>query len=361
MILEGVSVVDMSDHLSGLLASQVLRDWGARVVHLEPAGGGAVARGTGSFRLTGDDELRATLFALLTDGKRTIELGPEQGVADAQIRALLEDADIVLAGNRSDADAVAAINPSAVITVPADFPAGSRYSSWVGSEMIHQALSGAMFTTGSAERQPLFGLGHRAYHAAGWTAVISIMGAMLAREHSGQGQVVEVSVYESCAAMAQNLVTQYSYSGTWPTRLRYDGMVSTIRCQDGWVVLFAYLHWPTICRAFDVLHLVDDPRFQDIESRARNWDELAGLLQDAAHDLNCDRIVEIAQQGKVAVSKVNTLEDIVGRPYYEERLWVSAPSGSRPEIPRLQPAFFIEDLDPPQDAEPVSPGGGALR
>src|SRR5699024_61824 len=150
-------------------------------------------------------------------------------------------------------------------------PDNSEYSKWSLDEMSHQALSGVMNMTGSVDREPVYGVGERGSYAAGTTAYISIVSALYERRKSGLGQRVDATVFESLAAMGQNLVSQFSYNRTAENRARYPGFLALVRCADAWVVMFAIRNWPTLCEVFNLPELLSDPRYQTSGDRLARW------------------------------------------------------------------------------------------
>ena len=139
-----------------------------------------------------------------------------------------------------------------------------------------------MFTTGAQDREPLYGVGRRTAYACGATAYISCLAALIWRDRTGESQAVEAITAEATAAMAQNLVTQYSYSRTYASRRQYPGMLAQLKCRDGWLVLFALRGWPAICRIFGVPHVAEDPRFAGIAALRRNWPDAVAILREKA-------------------------------------------------------------------------------
>ena len=139
-----------------------------------------------------------------------------------------------------------------------------------------------MFTTGAQDREPLYGVGRRTAYACGATAYISCLAALIWRDRTGESQVVEAVTAEATAAMAQNLVTQYSYSRTYASRRQYPGMLAQLMCRDGWLVLFALRGWPAICRIFGSPELAEDPRFAGVAALRRNWSDAVALLREKA-------------------------------------------------------------------------------
>lgn len=306
----GISVVDTTGSIAGNYCAKLLWLHGAAVTMLEPVGGSEVRRWGPP---GGREDGAAPLFRHLNAGKRSVSVDLVSAEGQRVARHVVATADVVL----YDEKAVTWLDPAslsdrAVVCRIADFPAKSRWKGWSGSEMIHQALSGVMYVTGSPDRQPLYGVGHRAYFAAGVSAYITVATALLERHKSGRGQLAATTVFESSAAMAQNSITQYGYNRTYTTRRRYPGMLSVLKCRDSWVVLFALRHWDGLCETFEVPELLRDPRFENSVVRAANWHLANEILAAAAARFRADELVVRGQQRKVSLEKVHSMADLLG-------------------------------------------------
>ena len=188
-----------------------------------------------------------------------------------------------------------------------------------GGEIVHQALSGVMVTTGDQGREPLYGVGRRTAHACGATAYISCLAALIWRDRTGESQAVEAITAEAAAAMAQNLVTQYAYSRTYASRRQYPGMLAQLKCRDGWLVLFALRGWPAICRIFGVPHMAEDPRFAGVAALRRNWSDAVALLREQARGRGVGELIEQLQLAKVSSARIPTLPELLETPQYAGR------------------------------------------
>jgi crotonobetainyl-CoA:carnitine CoA-transferase CaiB-like acyl-CoA transferase len=199
-----------------------------------------------------------------------------------------------------------------------------------------------MKTTGLADRAPLYGIGERASYAAGTTAYISVVSALYERRRSGTGQRVNATVFESLAAMGQNLVSQYSYNGTHGTRRSYPGFLAMLRCADAWIVLFVIRNWPTVCRVLECEHLLDDARYQTSADRLRHWEEIVAVLQERAAGRRADEVVEACQRGRVSVEKVSGLGDLLESEQWRIRRVMSRVRGPGGEEPAVRSLFTID-------------------
>jgi crotonobetainyl-CoA:carnitine CoA-transferase CaiB-like acyl-CoA transferase len=155
--------------------------------------------------------------------------------------------------------------------------------------------------------------------------------------------------------MGQNEVTTYWYSGTWPRRGRYPGLVGKVQCQDGWVVVFGLGRWDSICRAFRCPELASDSRFALVPDRIANWPEALRLLAGAARSLTRQEIVTTAQGEKATVEHINTLDDLRQSPHLAQRqFWrATAGDGAGPAI-ALGPMFRVRSR-PGWDTAPARP------
>jgi len=244
--LDGFRILDASDGIAGQFAGRILADLGADVRLAERPGGSRV-RALPPLSPAGD----SALFWHLNAGKAAV-LVPSGPAGAAQIGRLAAGCDAVILDGSADAGLTRALgtDPGLVVCQVTDFARHGPYASWQGSEMIHQALSGLMFLTGRGSRAPRYGNGQRAYYSAGAAAAAATLAALLERRRSGLGQQVSLSVHEVAAAMAQNLVTRYSYNGSYPTRHRYAGACDIFACRDGWAVVFCPPgRWPALCQA----------------------------------------------------------------------------------------------------------------
>lgn len=301
--LAGVVVADLSSTVAGQYAGRLLAMYGADVVLVEPAGG-TPTRGLPPLSPSGE----SFLFRHLNQGKHSV------AVTGDVLADLLARADVVVRDQ--------GVSPPLADTVVdceiGDFPPGP-YQDWTGTEMIHQALSGVMNATGSVGRPPIYGLGHRSAYATGTTAYISVLAALHERRTSGRGQRVRATVFESAAAMAQNLVSQFSYNGTQETRARYPGFLAVLRCADAWVVLFAIRNWPSLCRVFDREDLLDNPRYATSGDRLAHWPEVVDLLRERASAMRADDVVTACQAGRVSAEKVYDLGELVASEHWRAR------------------------------------------
>jgi len=337
--LDGLRVVDATSGVAGQFAGLLFAHFGAQVTLVEPPAGTPTRRmpplenGTDSAGLS-------FLFWNLNAGKQSVVADLNDRAGQRGFDELCRYADVVL---HDPSARLPGDLPASVVTCEIrDFPAGGPYASWQGTELIHQALAGVMFITGQPGREPLYGVGHRAYYAAGATAFVTVMAALVERQRSGAGQRTATTVLEAAAAMAQNTVTQYNYNGTWQRRVALPGFLGLLRCADSWVVLYGLRNWPAVCQVFGVPELAADARFATQPARRANWADAVALLQQHAAGMQAADLVERGQRLKVNIEEVSSLGGLADSPQWRARgmtVPATAPDGSPARA--LGPVFRI--------------------
>jgi len=339
--LSGIRVLDMTTALSGPYGTLVLAALGAEVIKIEAPGGNDLARTNPPFATadgelglitTGDDESLSLLAR--NRGKRSIELDLKREAGREVFFGLARESDVVFE-NLSDGaadrlgvgyDAVRAVNPAIVYCSLSGLgrregPAADAPSSVPrvkAMDIIVQALSGAMDTTGEADGPPLrFGL-PVADLMAPLYAVIGIQSALIQRARTGEGQRVDVSMLDSLASLlpfehldilqregypprSGNFHNRLAPFGVYPTA---DGHVAIAAASDAWVAeLFDAMGRPD---------LMADPRFTGRGPRAANSAALNALIEEWTSSVATDVVVtELGRTRGVPCAQVRSAAEVM--------------------------------------------------
>jgi crotonobetainyl-CoA:carnitine CoA-transferase CaiB-like acyl-CoA transferase len=333
--LAGLRVLDVSDGIAGQYCGKLLAGYGADCILAEPSAGTATRRCWPYVR--GDrSSRRSALFRHLNQGKSSVVCDP----AGDNLRDLAALADVVIRDQSTTMPVP--VPATAVECVIGEFPRQGRYRAWLGTEMVHQAISGTMFMTGWPDRQPLYGVGYRSYYACGTTAFISVMSAVHERGVSGLGQTVTATVFESNAAIAQNLISQYSYNGTYETRRQYPGFLALLECLDHWMVLFAIRHWEQLCDVFGLDDLREDDRFAQQAARLEHWELVVERMRARARLRSAGELVCDLQRARISAEVISPLGTLIGSAQWRARqLMRSAADRSGREEAALGPPFSV--------------------
>jgi len=200
--LDGIRVLDASDE-SGALAGKILGDLGADVVHVEPPGGDLRSR-RGPYLGDEPDPERSLAWLALHTSQRGITLDVQRPAGRELWAQLVARADVVLETARPGAldrdglgfEAARARNPGLVWCSITPFGSSGPRADWLGSDLIIVAMGGNASMTGDPDRPPVRCTMPTAYYHAGAEAALGVLMALIAREDSGRGRHVDVSLQE---------------------------------------------------------------------------------------------------------------------------------------------------------------------
>jgi crotonobetainyl-CoA:carnitine CoA-transferase CaiB-like acyl-CoA transferase len=284
--LAGLRVLDLSRVLAGPTATQMLGDLGADVVKVERPERGDDTRGFGPpFLPASDDERDLSAYFLAANrNKRSIaiDLATAEGVQ--LVSRLARHADVLVENFRAgDLDkkglgyaVLAERNPRLIYCSITGFGRTGPRAREPGYDLIAQAMSGLMQLTGPSAGEPSkVGLGI-ADLICGYHAVIAILAALARRQHSGRGQHVDVSLYDTQLAALSNVAVDAFATGHDPERLGngHPHIVpyGVFETRDGRIALTLGndLQFERFARLSGALDWLEDPRFVTNASRVRH-------------------------------------------------------------------------------------------
>ena len=336
--LEGVRVLDLTQHIAGPWCTKLLADYGADVIKIEPPGKGDLMRSIGPFYHDDPHLEKSGLFLHLNTNKRSITLSLKHPTGQDIARRLAQKVDIVvesfnpgvMAEFGLDYPTLEKLNPRVVLTSISDFGQTGPYRDLKASEIVISAMGGPMNITGHAEREPLKLGGNIVAYQAGSVAAYSTMVALYqAEEDDGEGQHVDVSIYETQAGTRDRrttYLTAYAYIGETGKRARPEGRLAagTKPCADGYVNIMATgprQRFADMCRMIGHPELIDDPRFNTPMARmnpeaAEAFDEyyIPWLMEHTKMEA-----VALAQENHLLAGPINTMEDLLDDPHFKER------------------------------------------
>ncbi|MBI5270510.1 MAG: CoA transferase [Burkholderiales bacterium] len=233
--LHGLKVLDLSRVLAGPWASQILGDLGADVVKVERPGTGDDTRAWGPPWVAApegaDAPRQAAYFQCTNRNKRSVAIDLATPEGQAQVRALAEQADVVLEnfkvgglkGYGLDYDSLAAVNPRLVYCSITGFGQTGPYAPRAGYDFLIQGMGGLMSLTGRADGED--GAGPQKVGVAlvdimtGLYATIAVLAALRHRDATGQGQHIDLALLDVQVATLANQAANYLTSGVAPRRL----------------------------------------------------------------------------------------------------------------------------------------------
>jgi crotonobetainyl-CoA:carnitine CoA-transferase CaiB-like acyl-CoA transferase len=300
-VLRGFRILEVAEHTFVPAASAILSDWGAEVIKVEPLGRGDAMRGlaqTGVINL-GDGDVHP-LLEHSNRGKKSIALDLTTDEGREVLYKLAAVSDVFLTNKlprvrrdlRVDVDDIRAHNPRIVYVRGSGYgPAGPDADRGGYDALGYWARSGV----GGALQLPgddeFINQGGPAYgdSIGAMTIAGGICAALLGRERSGEGSVVDVSLLSTGmwaigAGVALSLHTGFAMQRmTAEQRPMFNPLVSTYGTSDGrWIsmsCLQGFYYWPDACRVLGLEDLIDDPRFTSHELLTANAREAAAILK----------------------------------------------------------------------------------
>ena len=364
-MLEGVRVVELGVWVAGPGAGGVLADWGADVVKVEAPGGDpmrrmlAVAGG-------GREDLPSPPFDLDNRGKRSVVLDLP-GDAGAMDR-LLASADVFLTNLRPEAverlglgaEAVLARHPRLVYASLTGYgregPDAHRAGYDVGAFWARSGLAAMAVPPESPQLHFRGGVGD---HVTAITTVSGVLAALLERERTGRGRLVETSLLRTGIwTLGWDLGLAMRFRADLVPQARTEQgnpMVNVYRASDGkWFWLLGVEGdrlWAPLLRAIDREAWADDERFSSMRARRMNAVELIGLLDALFASRTRDEWTELFDAHDVWWAPVNTIEDVLADPQAAAiGAFVDVPGGdgAPPHRAVASPVSFpsAEDGDP---------------
>jgi formyl-CoA transferase len=328
--MRGVRVLDLTTMFSGAFGASLLADFGADVIKIELPGNGDPVRAMSPSR----DGVSLT-WAVLSRNKRNVTLDLRKPDGKELFLRLVAESDVLFENFRPgtldrwglDLQALRGAQPGIIVVRVSGYGQTGPYREKAGFGTPATAFSGLTYITGFPNQPPLSPPFSLADYASGVFAGLAAAMALYHRDaRGGEGQEVDIALYESLFRMIESTVPAFDQLGIVAERrgnvLGSASPVGTFATGDGrWVVLTASTNrtWVRLCEAIDMPDLVDDPRFKTNELRVRNNDELEPLV--GAWFLTRDRDAAIAtlDAAGVPASPIHSVAEICDDPHYAAR------------------------------------------
>jgi crotonobetainyl-CoA:carnitine CoA-transferase CaiB-like acyl-CoA transferase len=288
--LSHLKVLDVSQVMAGPFACMLLGDMGADVIKVEPPRVGDQTRRSMGFRLKGND---SGGFLALNRNKRSIEIDLKSEAGLEAFYELVRDADVLIENNRPgvaarlkiDYPVLQKINPRLVYASISGFGQTGPWASRPGFDLIAQAMTGIMSVTGHPGGAPAKSSVPVGDLGAGLFAAYAVLSAVAGRDRSGEGQYVDVSLFESALSLSIWEVAEYWGTDKVPTPIgsanRMSAPYQAFRAADRHFVFGAANQklWTALCGVLERPDLVADERFATNSERMRNREALVAEIE----------------------------------------------------------------------------------
>ncbi|MEG0922869.1 MAG: CoA transferase [Comamonas sp.] len=324
--LNGVRVLDLSSVIFGPMASQVLADYGAEVIKIEPPGGDST-RYTGPAMESG----MAAMFMGSNRSKKSVMLDLKQPAAQEALHALLQTTDVFMHSMRPqklaklglDPDTLRAQYPRLIYVGLHGFGEDGPYAGLPAYDDVIQGMSGLADLmnrqTGEARYLPTIA----ADKTCGLVGAHAVLAALFQRERTGTGCFVEVPMYETMVGF--NLVEHfYGMHFTPPlSGAGYPRVMAPWRkpykTLDGHVCMMPYtdMHWRKFFEAVGQSHLATDERFATQAKRTQNIAQLLETMSSYVAQKTTQYWLETCQQLEIPAAPVARMDDLPQDPHLQ--------------------------------------------
>ncbi|MCR5656419.1 MAG: CoA transferase [Butyrivibrio sp.] len=300
--LQGVRVLDLTRVVAGPYGGSILGDFGADVIKIEVPGKGDDARGYGPYR-NGE----SMYYANLNRNKRGITLNLKSDEGKEIFKELVKKSDVVLENYRPGVmdklglgyEVLKEINPGIIYAACSGFGSYGSYSQRPGYDIISQGMGGLMSVTGAPGGEPTRSGNAMGDILGGMNMVMGVLLALYARERTGVGQRVDVSLVDSVVASLENAYIRYFDSGNIPVRngnayasiAPYD----TYHAKDGFVIIACGNQklYEKFCRLIHREDMITDERFLTVPLRVKNNLEQKKEIEKWTMERSVSEVVDI--------------------------------------------------------------------
>ncbi len=348
--LAGLKVVELGQLIAGPFAAKTLADFGADVIKIEPPGVGDPLR---QWRLIKNGT--SVWWQVQSRNKRSLALDLRQSEAQAIVRKLVSEADVLIENFRPGAmeswglgpDALLELHPGLIMLRISGYGQTGPYKDKPGFGVVAEAMGGLRHLSAEPGRLPVrvgVSIGDT---LASLHGVIGILMALHEKQKSGLGQVIDVALYEAVFNCMESLLPEYSAFGSvrGPAGSALPGIApsNAYLCKDGKCALIAGNGdsiFKRLMLAIGRDDLAADPALTDNAGRVKRVEEIDAAICAWTSKLNVTEVLAVLDQAAVPAGRIYTVEDIAADPHYLARgmlAEVSMSDGSSLKVPGMVP------------------------
>lgn len=322
-VLEGIRVLDFGRYIAGPYCATLLGDMGAEVIRVEKVDG-SEDRYLSPVTDNGD----GALFMQLGRNKKSLTLNPMKPEGREVVQKLVATADVVVANLPPDSlvsmgldyDSLKAIKPDIILTMISAFGRGGPYANRVGFDGLGQAMSGAMFMSGTPE-QPAKTYAPYVDFGTASLAAFGTMAALFERQQTGKGQIVEGSLFNTALTMMNGTVIEQATIQrdrvASLNRSQTSAPADTFKTRDGWVLVQSvggplFKRWAALMG--EDLWL-DDPRFKDDISRGDHGEVISERLAKWCAERTTEEVLSEMEAVRLPAGPVMSPQQVLDDPH----------------------------------------------
>jgi len=331
--LEGIRVIEVGQLIAGPFCGSMLAYFGAEVIKIEPPKSGDPIRGWRAL----DDGGTSYWWRSIGRNKKSVTLDLRQSAGCEIARQLIDSADVVIENFRPGVmekwglgpDEVKTTNPKLVYARISGYGQDGPYANKPGFASVCEGISGFRYVNGFADQAPVrpnLSIGDT---IAGIHATLGIVLALFERQkhgENGQGQVVDVALYESMFNLMEAVVPEFDGCGTVrePSGTTVTGIVptNTYRCNNGKYVVIGG-NGDSIFQRLMVAagepQMANDPALSNNAGRVKHETKIDNALAKWCASLSSNQVIDILEQARVPCGPIYNVEDMFNDPHFNQR------------------------------------------
>ena len=327
--LAGLRVLELGTLLAGPFCGQLLGDFGAEVIKIEPPGQGDPMRVWGREKANG----KSLWWPVVARNKKAITLDLRQPEGQQLLRELVAEADFLLENFRPGTmekwglgwAELSAINPRLIMIRVSGFGQTGPYSRQAGFGAIGEAMGGLRYVVGDPSTPPSrMGISIGDSLAATF-ACVGALSALHHRERTGRGQVVDSAIYEAVLNMMESLVTEYDKANF--IRERTGAILPNVapsnvyKTRDGMVLIAANQDtvFSRLAEAMGQPELSSDPRYSSHGARGAHQAELDARVEAWTSTLSTREVLDLMDSHGVPAGLIYRPPDMLDDPHFQAR------------------------------------------
>lgn len=330
MALGDLRVIEMGQLLAGPFAAQILGDFGAEVIKLEPPGAGDPMRQWGREKPYG----KSLWWPVIARNKKSVTVNLRHEAGQQVVRDLVREADVVVENFRPGRleawglgyDVLSKINPQIILTRVTGFGQSGPYAERAGFGSIGEAMGGLRYVTGDPAGMPSrvgISIGDQ---MAGTMGAIGTLVALHNRERTGLGQVVDSAIFEAVLSHMESMIPEYEIGGY--VRERTGPILPNVApsnvypTADDQMVLIAANQdtvFQRLTQAMGSPELAEDPRYATHSARGTSQQDLDDLIAEWSAGLKSDELLSLMEDHAVPAGRIYRAPEMLQDPHFDAR------------------------------------------
>jgi len=361
-LLSGARILDLSHMLAGPFGSMMMGDLGAEIIKIEPPEGDPMRRMGPHFFAT-----ESAYYLSTNRSKKSMTLNLQTERGRAIFYELVRVSDVVYDNFRPgitqklgiDYATLKRINPRIIACSISGFGQTGPYRDRPAFDIAIQGLSGAMSITGVGETPARMGIAMGDL-AGGMYAAFAVAAALYHREKTGEGCYIDLGLLDCLTSLLTYVAQYFFHDGINPGPQGTEHMsvvpYQSFQTKDGYLVVAAFTEkfWQGLCRALDLPHLIDDPRFATNDDRRVHKEELVPILANAFRTRTTDEWQKRLDAESVPWGPINKIDRVVSDPQIRaRRMVIELDHPTIGKLPMLGNPVKVQGMDEPHIPPPL--------